>query len=112
MGVKTKNYVTKETGVPLTEAYAKLSTLVVEKSNDVRAVFVIQSSREATDKLAPLEKVSVSFKWDRKSNPVERAYEAAKKQKVRVEDEVTHEVKMKNGSLFGWEDDIVDIVEE
>jgi hypothetical protein len=97
-------------GIALTNAYAILSTLIVEKDNSVRAIFSIQASRERTKNYQPIDKVEVRFEWDRKSNPVEMAYAKAKEQVI-VEEvyeenafEPTHITKY--GLLYGWQDDI------
>ena len=112
MGLKTTNYVSKETGLPLDEAYAVLTNLIVESNNSARAIFAVQSSRENAQTYRALDKVEVRFMWDRKSNPAEMAYEAAKKQ-VFLETEYNEngtvkERKVKEyGVLYGWEDDYV-----
>lgn len=110
MGLKSNNYVSKSMGIALTNAYAILSTLIVEKDNSVRAIFSIQASRERTKNYQPIDKVEVRFEWDRKSNPVEMAYAKAKEQieSVEVYNEATGEVitETKYGTLYGWQDDI------
>lgn len=111
MGLKTTNYVSKSTGLVLPEAYAKISYLGVDGERG-RAIFAINVSREALDLYNPIDKVEVRFTWDRKSNPAEMAYDAAKKQ-VFLETEYNEngtvkERKVKEyGTLYGWEDDYV-----
>jgi hypothetical protein len=70
-------------------------------------VFVIQQSREATTKYEPLDRVEVSFEWDRKTDLAKMAYEKAKTQMVTKYDEQTHKEVEVEGVLFGWEDDYV-----
>ena len=112
MGLKATNYVSKSTGLVLPDAYAVLTNLIVESNNSARAIFAVQSSRENAQTYRALDKVEVRFMWDRKSNPVVMAYEAAKVQ-VELETEynpngTVKERKVKEyGTLYGWEDDIV-----
>jgi hypothetical protein len=107
MGLIKQNYVSKETGIPLPTAYAKLRTLVLNSDGTVRAVFAINQTRSATDIYAPLDRVEVSFMWDRKTDLAKMAYEKAKTQKLTKYDEETHKEVEVEGVLFGWENDIV-----
>lgn len=111
MGLKTKNYVSKTTGITLPTAYAKIKDLVLNGNNG-RAIFAIHSTREAMDKFAPVDKVEVHFAWDRKKDIAETAYEAAKKETRTVEEynPETGEVvtKTEYGTLYGWDNDIVE----
>jgi hypothetical protein len=111
MGLKTKNYLSKSTGLILSEAYAVLKNLVIETDNRVRAIFAVQASREATNQYKAIDKVEVHFVWDRKTDPAKMAYEAAKVETRTYEmyNEETHTAipVTENGTLFGWEDDIV-----
>lgn len=110
MGLKTKNYVSKSTGLVLPEAYAVLRNLIIESDNRARAIFAVQASRENAEKLTPIDKVEVRFTWDRKTDPAKAAYEAAKTQ---VDTRETYEAegkpvqKTEYGTLYGWENDIV-----
>lgn len=105
MGLTKNNYYSKNTGVTLPTAYAILKDLVLN-GNRARAIFVIQSSRENTTLLKPIDKVEIYFDWDRKSDLVKMAYEKAKTQKLEVIDgELIIE---KYGMLYGWYDDIVE----
>lgn len=106
MGLINYDYVSKATGVPLNKAYAKLQTLVIEKDGRARAVFAVHQTRESLEEYTPLDKVEVYFTWDRKSNPAEMAYEAAKVQLIEKQDELGNTVREK-GLLFGWLDDRV-----
>lgn len=112
MGLKTTNYVSKGTGQVLPVAYAVLRNLIIEKDDRVRAIFAIQSSREATKMYNPIDKVELWFNWDRKTDPAKMAYEVAKNEVREVgtgfyadEKEITEK---QYGTLYGWQDDIVE----
>ena len=111
MGLRATNYVSKSMGITLPTAYAKIKDLVLN-GNNCRAIFAIQSTREAMDKFAPIDKVEVHFTWDRKQDLAKSAYEAAKVEVREVEkyNEETHEAVTETvyGTLYGWEDDIVE----
>lgn len=108
MGLIKNNYFSKSTGLTLPTAYAILKDLVLN-GNNARAIFVIQSSRNATENFKPLDKVEVRFEWDRKTDIAKLAYETAKTQ--RIKEEVYNEkfdsfvVEERDGVLFGWNDD-------
>ena len=110
MGLKSNYYTSKSTGVLLTNAYAILTNLILESDNRVRAIFSIQASREYVKNYKPLDKVEINFEWDRKTDPAKMAYTKAKQEVIVYEeyDETTGEVvqKTKNGTLYGWQDDI------
>lgn len=111
MGLKTTNYVSKSTGIVLPVAYAVLTNLIIETDDSARAIFAIQSSREATKVYKAIDKVEIRFTWDRKTDPAKMAYETAKTETKLVEKyneetgEITQSVEF--GVLYGWEDDIV-----
>lgn len=112
MGLKTTNYVSKTTGLTLPHAYAVLGDLVVNRhTNNARAIFLVQASRENTKNYKPLDEVEVRFIWDRKTDPAKMAYETAKTEVRTVEkkNEETGEIYTETevGTLFGWQDDIV-----
>lgn len=111
MGLKTTNYVSKGTGQVLPVAYAVLRNLIIEKDNRVRAIFAIQSSREATKMYNPIDKVELWFNWDRKTDPAKMAYDTAKTETKNVEktNEITGETveMVELGTLYGWQDDFV-----
>lgn len=110
MGLKTTNYKSKSTGLTFPVAYAVLQTLLLDK-NKVTAKFVVQTSREKANKYDALDKVTVEFIWDRKTDLAEMAYESAKKDKkeeVYINPETfKQETKIVYGLLYGWENDIV-----
>ena len=111
MGLKKDYYYFEDLGVPMQPAYAILKDLVLN-GNNARAIFIIQSSRETTKSLKPIDKVEVNFEWDRKSDLAKMAYETAKTQKNKeyVFDETSgqyNEIET-YGTLFGWQNDIVE----
>jgi hypothetical protein len=110
MGLTTENYVSKSTGITLPVAYAVLTNLIVETDNRARAIFAIQSSREATKQFKAIDKVEVHFTWDRKTDPAKQAYETAKTEVKTVEkynEKGEPYTEVEYGTLYGWEDDIV-----
>ena len=111
MGLKTTNYVSKSTGLVLPVAYGVLTNLIIETDSSARAIFAIQASREYAEKYKAIDKAEIRFKWDRKTNPAEMAYNLAKTEVKSYEkyDEETNTaiVVKENGILFGWEDDRV-----
>ena len=104
MGLYKREYTSKSTGITLPTAYAVLKDLVLN-GNNARAIFVVQSSRDATKTLKPIDKVEVYFTWDRKSDLAKMAYEKAKTQ-IFVDLIGDTETKTE-GVLYGWEDDII-----
>ena len=114
MGLKTTNYVSKSTGLVLPEAYAVLTNLVIEHDNRARAIFAVQASRENAQNYQALDKVEVRFTWDRKTDPAKMAYEAAKAEKRTVEkyneETYTAVAVTEYGTLYGWDNDIVEAV--
>ena len=112
MGLKTTNYVSKSTGLTLPKAYAVLGDLVVNRhTNNARAVFLVQASRENTKNFKPLDEVTVNFVWDRKTDPAKMAYETAKTEVKEVETGLYADDKAitekEYGTFYGWQDDIV-----
>lgn len=109
MGLKTTNYVSKSTGLVLSEAYARIKDLVLNGNNG-RAIFSIHTTRENIDKFSPVDKVEVHFTWDRKSDIAKAAYEAAKAETRTVEkynEKGEPYTETEYGTLYGWDNDIV-----
>lgn len=110
MGLKTKNYKSVTKGLTFPVAYAVLDTLLLDK-NVVTATFVVQTTREKANKYDALDKATVKFNWDRKSDLAEMAYETAKKYKKEEvyfnPETFKQETKTVYGLLYGWENDIV-----
>ena len=110
MGFKKANYEVKKLGITLPEAYAIIRNLKIDGENGY-AEIVVQSTREATGKLAPLEIVRVDFKVNRNENPFITAYNTAKAQKtVKMFNTETHalEDKVVNMPFYDWDDDILE----
>lgn len=110
MGLKTTNYEVHNLGITLPEAYAKIREMRLRKDNVVDVTFVVQTTRENTERLAPIETRSIHFTWDRKSDLAETAYaEAKKREEYKSRDPQTgKEVTLYNDAPFyGWTDDIV-----
>jgi hypothetical protein len=111
MGLKKTNFVSNSTGQSLPTAYAVLKNLIIEKDDNVRAIFAIQTSRENATRYKPIDTATIWFKWDRKTDPAKMAYEFAKTETKLVED-IDGETglavsRVVLGTLYGWEDDIV-----
>ncbi len=108
MGLIKNNYFSKSTGLTLPTAYAIIKDIVLNGNNG-RAIFVVQSSRNATQNYKPIDKVEIPFVWDRKTDIAKVAYETAKTQKIKeqVFDELSgqHKEIEKEGILYGWTDD-------
>lgn len=112
MGLKTTNYVSKSTGLTLPVAYAVLGDLVVNrKTNNARAIFLVQASRENAENFKPLDEAEVKFVWDRKTNPAIMAYEKARsdvREYTKYNQETgKEETIVEYGILYGWDNDIV-----
>ena len=112
MGLKTTNYYNKDTDQLLPVAYASIGDLVVNRyTNNVRAIFLIQATRENSLTKKSLDEAKVEFVWDRKSDPAKMAYEVAKTQTIIKENknETTGEMitTVELGKLYGWQDDFV-----
>ena len=112
MGLFKNNYNSKSLGVTLPTAYAVLNELVL-KGNNCRAIFVIQKDRNSTTSLKPVDKVEISFVWDRKTDLAKMAYEKSKTQKIKTydyekinEQGYPQEIET-DGVLNGWFDDYV-----
>lgn len=110
MGLIKNNYFSKSTGLTLPTAYAIIKDLVLNGNNG-RAIFVIQSSRNATQNYKPIDKVEIPFVWDRKTDIAKVAYETAKTQiiKEQVFDELSEHYQEveRPGVLYGWTNDFV-----
>jgi hypothetical protein len=72
-------------------AYAIIDKMYLTK-NTVSVVFGIYASREEAMKFQAVETKTIRFKWDRKTNLAEQAYNLAKSEE---------------GVLSGWMDEIV-----
>lgn len=91
MGLKTENYKIEKTGIELSQAYALIGRLYMDKSGHAAADFHIQTDRNKALELEPLEIKTVSFEPDRNGNLYEQAYNAAKSEFVDWEDDIVTE---------------------
>lgn len=110
MGLKTTNYKVKDLGITLPTAYAIIKEFSISNDDWCNAIFVIQSDRDNTSKLRPFEVITFNFKWDRKSNPIEKAYNLAKskiKDYQYNDEKGVHEEIEREMPLYGWVDDRV-----
>ena len=108
MGFKKANHEVKKLGIVLPEAYAIIRKMQIDGENGY-AEIVVQSTRENTGKLTPIETVRVDFKVNRNENPFVTAYNAPKAQKtVKMFNTETRQVedKLVNMPFHDWEDDI------
>ena len=108
MGLKINNYKVKNRGITLPEAYAIINRLTVS-GNSGYAEFYIQSSRDNSLKLQPIDTVRVDFKVNRNESPYITAYRQAKAQKeIRKynAEKKEFETVIENAPFYGWEDDI------
>lgn len=117
MGLKTTNFHIKKFDLTLPTAYAKLRTLVLNSNGTVSATFSIQQSRAHCDNYEPIDVVKVETKtvWDR-NIPLEKfAYEAARNETQflakRNEKGETY-TETEYGTLYGWDNDIVEKKDE
>jgi hypothetical protein len=112
MGLVTKNYTLKKTGLTIENAYAKLRTFVLNADDSIRATFGIHTSRENLENYSAIEIVEVSGgKWDRKTSLQVAAYEMARTQRKTVErynkETGVLEQVVEDGPLYGWNNDII-----
>jgi hypothetical protein len=111
MGLKTTNYEIKKLGVTLPNAYAMVKKLMIDGTSGY-AEFVIQSTRDKSVNLSPIDTVRVDFVVDRNESPYVTAYRVAKGQKiVKQLNRETHEYEdtVVNMPFHGWEDDIASV---
>ncbi len=113
MGLKTKNYELKNTGIIIPEAYAIIKYLE-RYENRARVVFAVSSSRENALENKVLEEKEMNIEiLDRNANPYATAYEKATEEKEVVfkefDEETQEEKEVVNkyyGIFYGWENDI------
>ena len=111
--LKTTNFTIRELGITIPEAYAAIKDITVN-GNSGFAIFIIQTSRASAmdcidGALKPITTYRVDFKVDRNVCDRITAYNVAKKEtKVDyVHNGTAYEQVLKQGMLFGWENDIV-----
>jgi hypothetical protein len=117
MGLITKNYVSKRTGLTLPTAYAKIRAFVLNADDSIRVIFGIHTSRANLDNLniKPIETVEINsrdcgFELNRNNAWQEEASKMARTETITREmqnekGEIYTEVEY--GTLYGWDDDIV-----
>lgn len=106
--LKTTNYKVKKYDLTLDTAYAAFRGASVGADNKTTAYFGIHQNRESAIN-NPLEVVSQSFVWDRKTDIAVASYDKAKGQEeytVEYSDGSLH-THTKDGCLYGWKDDYV-----
>ncbi len=109
MGLKTKNYENKDTGLVLPEAYALIKAIKIDKEYGT-ATFAVQTSRDNAFEKAPIFTKEIMFKVNRNENPFTTAYQkATEKYVTKVTDPETGEEKeVVTGMPFkDWQDDLV-----
>lgn len=125
MGLRTTNYEIKKLGITLPTAYAIIKNIEIH-GNVGKALFYIQTSRNTTGTLKPLQKIYFDFDVIRTENPYITAYRTAKTARIKikrnpqahyiidekgkrvVDPETPEFVEVAiPGPFTGWEDDIV-----
>ena len=94
MGLKTTNYKLQQYDLVLSDAYAKITDIMIDHAGNATATFAIQQSRDAVSKSAPLMEVRLDCKINKDLPIYEQIYTLSK-------------VFM----FKDWEDDIVEEVE-
>lgn len=106
--LKTTNYKVKKYVLTLDTAYAVFRGADILANSHATAYFGINENRESAIN-NPVEIVSQSFVWDRKTDIAVASYSKAKSQEeytVEYSDGSLH-THTKDGCLYGWEDDII-----
>ena len=124
MGLKTTNYEIKKLGITVPTAYAIIKNIEVHGEVG-KALFYIQTNRDNTDKMKPLQRVYWDFNVDRNENPYITAYNSAKTYRVKIKNNPNKYMVDENGDrvinpespetieihipgpFVGWEDDII-----
>ena len=109
MGFKTTNYTTRKTMITLPEAYAMIRNIRIDGKSGV-ADFAIQSSRDNSMFLQPVEVVKIFFEVDRNESPYVTAYRKAKESKEVLAPNIETgklEPTIEHGFFYEWEDDIL-----
>ena len=113
MGLYKENYERKKLGITLPKAYAYITDFKLKELGGKtygRAIFAIQTSREACIKKEPIEEVILeSVELDRNKNVLTQVYDKMKEGSTeQIEDPITHEVKtvVSGMPFYGWSDDL------
>ena len=111
MGLKTTNYINKNTGYIYPEAYAVFNGSIRKICDYYEVGFNINGSRELALNNAPIATVRVKVEdWDRKQDLVSLAYRVGKGMKTVADFEnlsIPNATKEVPNVFYGWEDDIV-----
>ena len=78
MGLMTSNYEVSGLGITLSEAYAKVGKIEIDRVGNAKAFLEIQQTREDVETLQSLETHEVNFVADKTQPIYEQAYIAAK----------------------------------
>ena len=113
MGLYKENYESKKLGITLPKAYAYITDFKLKESGGKtygRAIFAIQTSREACVGKEPIEEVILeSVELDRNKNVLAQAYEKMKEGSTyeTVNPETGKMETVESGMPFyGWSDDL------
>lgn len=116
MGLYKENYESKKLGIVLPKAYAYITDFKMRETNGKtygRAIFAIQTSREACVEKMPIEEVILeSVELDRNKNVLTQAYEKMKEGSTTevINPETGEKEIVESGMPFyGWLDDISSI---
>lgn len=114
MGLYKENYESKKLGITLPKAYAYITDFKLKESGGKtygRAIFAIQTSREACVEKEPIEEVILeSVELDRNKNVLTQVYEKMKEGSTyeTINPETGKKETVESGMPFyGWNDDII-----
>lgn len=111
MGLKTTNYMIKETNHLLSTAYAKIHKIVAEENGLTYAEFYIQKDRDDAINCTPFEIINFHFSLNTKENPYVTAYREATEKVCLGEIENSEgviETIYQENPFYGWENDIIE----
>lgn len=114
MGLYKENYESKKLGITLPKAYAYITDFKLKESGGKtygRAIFAIQTSREACVEKEPIEEIILeSVELDRNKSVLAQAYEKMKEGSTyeTINPETGEKETVESGMPFyKWQDDIV-----
>lgn len=114
MGLKKQNYKCEKLGITLPEAYAYITDFKLKETAGKtygRAIFAVQTSREACVNKAPIEEVVLeSIELDRSKNVLKQVYDKMKEGETHeiINPETGKRETVEFGMPFyGWLDDLV-----
>lgn len=113
MGLFKENYESKKLGITLPKAYAYITDFKLKEAAGRtygRAIFAVQTSREACVNKAPIEEVVLeSIELDRSKNVLKQVYDKMKEGETHeiINPETGKKETVEFGMPFyGWSDDI------